>query len=148
MPPRLYDHQMLQKEADELWRQLIMRKAPDGRCARCGQVRSLQAAHNVSRRIAATRHDPACGLPLCGGCHLLIDSDGDAKRELFVQALGEAGYERLRLMKVAGGKTDLKLVILDLQQKLGPESGFAVIPRETSSVGDGWGWNDKSRSGA
>jgi len=119
MPAALYQHSRLTEEADGLWSRLILRKAQDGRCKRCGEVRPLQAAHNVSRRVSATRHDPANGLPLCGGCHMLVDRDPDAKRGLFVQALGEAEYERLRLAKLAGGKRDLALVILDLRRLLG-----------------------------
>ena len=118
MPSPLLEHRALLQQADDLWRKVIYRKAPDGRCRGCGRQRALQAAHNVSRRVVATRHDPDNGLPLCAGCHMEIDGDPEAKRLLFAAELGPERYNRLQLMKRAGGKTDLKLVILDLERLL------------------------------
>jgi hypothetical protein len=118
MPSPLYEHRALEATADLLWRTLIYRKADDGKCKRCRKVRPLQAAHGVGRAIRATRHEPDNGLPVCAGCHRIIDSDAEEKRELFLRELGAERYERLQMLKRAGGKTDLKLVILDLKQRL------------------------------
>jgi len=114
MPSGFYEHRQLKIEADKLWSRAVLAKIQDGRCFRCRIVRPLQAAHNVSRRVLATRHDLDNGLPLCAGCHRLVDCDAEEKRALFLTALGSGRYERLQLMKQAGGKVDLKLVILSL----------------------------------
>src|SRR3990172_6800607 len=106
MPAALYQHSRLTEEADGLWSRLILRKAQDGPCKRCGEAPPPPPA-------------PPSALPLGGGCHMRVDRDPDAKRGLFVQALGEAEHERLRLAKLAGGKRDLALVILDLRRLLG-----------------------------
>ena len=116
MPPALYRRRTLVKEADALWATLIHAKAMGfGCCARCGMPRPLQAAHNVSRRVMVTRHDPSNGAPLCAGCHRLVDSDAEEKREFFLAYLGQAEYDRLQLAKLGRGKTDLQLVILSLR---------------------------------
>jgi hypothetical protein len=115
MPPALYRHRVLVKQADALWTAAVHAKAVDGCCARCGQHKPLQAAHNVSRRVMVTRHDPSNGAPLCPWCHRLIDSDAEEKRSFFLAYLGQLGYDRLQLMKQARGKTDLTLVILSLR---------------------------------
>jgi Zn ribbon nucleic-acid-binding protein len=116
MPARLYNHRVLVKQADALWTAAIHAKAEFNTCARCGFHKPLQAAHNVSRRVMRTRHDIDNGLPLCSGCHRLIDSDAEEKRSLFLDVLGQERYDRLQLMKLARGKTDLQLVILSLKQ--------------------------------
>ena len=119
MPISLYDHRMLEKEADALWSKFILRKATGGECQCCFKRRPLQAAHNIGRgRCRVTRHEPDNGLPLCAACHRRIDSDPEEKRALFLGAIGQERYERLQLMKCAGGKPDLKLVVLDLRAQL------------------------------
>lgn len=117
MPRGLYEHRSLTKTADALWTAAIHAKAMNGCCARCGRHRPLQAAHNVCRRIGATRHDISNGAPLCAGCHRLVDSDAEEKRAFFLGYIGLEEYDRLQLRKRAGGKMDLRLVILHLADR-------------------------------
>jgi hypothetical protein len=120
MPKGLYNHRMLVKEADGLWRQIIHNKAVNGCCARCGEPsQSLQAAHNIGRTNHHTRWEPSNGLPCCSFCHMMIDDDAEEKRSLFLRSIGEQEYERLQLMKRARGKTDMHLAICALRQYIG-----------------------------
>lgn len=95
---------------DGAYRALVCNR--DGwRCQRCGVKHvagsvGLHAAHCFRRNAApSVRHDPDNGLALCGlTCHPYIDAHPDAKRALWVSAIGEERYEALAAR--AHGKRD------------------------------------------
>jgi len=119
MPDALGDYRARVKYADDLWRKLIRAKEPEGRCARCRQRPWVDAAHLfIKGRYAHLRHDPSNGAPLCRYCHRVIDSDHHAKESFFRPYVGHEEYERLRLAAQSGGKRDMILVILSLEQEV------------------------------
>jgi len=120
MPAPLYEHKKLEQEADDLWRRIIWAKAVGGRCARCGNVRPLQAAHCFKRKHkqGGLRWEIANGSPICSGCHMHTEGDREANEAFFRSYMGDAEYERLLALKTMGGKVDMKLVILGLKVEL------------------------------
>lgn len=127
MPAALLTYRQQEKACDELWRHLIYHKTPGeyvrstyvGICVRCGQRAALQAAHAFKREKKPTRHAPDGGLPLCAHCHLAIENDYQATRDLFVRFIGA---ERWMLLEIAskqrGRRIDLVLVRIDLESRL------------------------------
>jgi 5-methylcytosine-specific restriction endonuclease McrA len=77
-----------------------------GRCERCGSTQSLQAAHIIPRRYAATRVDPVNAWCLCAACHLRTTEWASEHMALVEQTIGLAAYEELRLRAEAGVKAN------------------------------------------
>lgn len=77
-----------------------------GRCERCGSTSTLQAAHIVPRRYAATRCDPAAAWCLCAACHLRTTEWGSEHMALVEQTIGLAAFEVLRQRAEAGVKAN------------------------------------------
>jgi len=127
LPPPLYDHHMLKRRGDDLWRVLIYAKSEEMRCVVPWPTHSagIQAMHYISRRKLATRHDPDNGAPGCGSCHMRLTRDQEAHEKFFRAYLGEAKCERLRLRAMARSKTDLGITIMYLEAQL-LEKGLTV----------------------
>lgn len=112
------DHRARVKYANDLWRRLIYKKEPSGVCPRCRTRPWHEAAHCwIKGSYYRLRFDLSNGAPLCRVCHRRIDSDHHAKEEFFRRYIGDAEYERLRLLSMARGlsKLDLMLVIIHLE---------------------------------
>lgn len=96
-----------------------------GGCERCHTPKrsylELQTAHFHTRGNHTVRWDMRNGAGLCGGCHMFIDKDKEAKIELEKQILGEAEYERLYVlanMTTKQSPVDMKLVEIGLRELL------------------------------
>lgn len=63
-----FDKRKKIKELDKLWSIKIRER--DGKCLKCGNTSSLQAAHILSRKNLNIRFDLENGLTLCIRCHL------------------------------------------------------------------------------
>jgi hypothetical protein len=117
LPPKLYAYRVSVKEANELWRHLIYKKAFNGRCAVCGRDRGLQAMHLFPKgKYPHMRFDLDNGAPGCAGCHMRLTNDHEAHRTFCIQYLGAERYEALRLRSLCKAKVDVTLVIVALRQ--------------------------------
>jgi hypothetical protein len=129
LPPGLETHKQLVKQADDLWRHLIYRKAPRNgdlfQCL-CGCGRwypGIQAAHGIPReeKKGGLRWDLDNGLPWWDGCHRRLEKDREGTRDAFVAQIGAIRWQRLEWLKRYGCKitsSDLRLIIIDLQRRL------------------------------
>ena len=118
MPPGLYSHSQKVKQANELWRHLVYKKAVDGKCAVCGTAKGLQAMHLFPKgRYPHLRFDLDNGAPGCPGCHRRLTNDHEAHRDFCIRYIGAMRYERLRLLSISRAKLDVDLVILYLKEK-------------------------------
>lgn len=77
-----------------------------GRCERCGGTNSLQAAHIIPRRYAATRCDPANAWCLCAACHRRTTEWASEHMAFVEQTIGIDRFEELRLRAEAGVKAN------------------------------------------
>lgn len=66
-----------------------------GRCESCGSTTTLQAAHIVPRRYAATRSDERNAWCLCAACHFRTTERPLDFLELVDRTIGRAEYDRL-----------------------------------------------------
>lgn len=71
-------------------------------CEHCGKnypdssTRSgLHCSHHFGRRYQSTRYDPENAMSLCFGCHNKVAEDPDMHRRIFIEWLGEGGYQLL-----------------------------------------------------
>jgi len=118
MAPGLYRYRQKVKDANELWRHLIYKKAVDGKCAVCGTSKGLQAMHLFPKgRYPHLRFDLDNGAPGCPGCHRRLTNDHESHRDFCIRYLGSMRYERLRLMSISRSKMDIDLVMLYLKAK-------------------------------
>jgi len=119
MPAALYGYRQKVKEANELWRRLIYKKAVDGkRCAVCGTDKGLQAMHLFPKgRYPHLRFDLDNGAPGCPGCHRRLTNDHESHRDFCIRYLGPMRYERLRLLSISRAKMDIDMVLLYLKAK-------------------------------
>ena len=117
---RQTERRQLHRKAYELWRQVVRAKEPSGICPVCRK----RAWHDAMHGFAKGPHkrlefEPDNGAPGCRPCHRRIDSDHDAKEQFWRRYIGDARYERLRLLAHARtGRIDLALVITDLREVL------------------------------
>jgi 5-methylcytosine-specific restriction endonuclease McrA len=117
MPPGLYRYRQKVKDANELWRHLIYRKAPDGQCAVCGTTKGLQAMHLFPKgRYPHIRFEIDNGAPGCPGCHRRLTNDHEGHRDFCIRFMGKDRYERLRLRSISRAKMDIDLVLMYLRQ--------------------------------
>lgn len=77
-----------------------------GRCENCGTTQSLQCAHIVSRRYAATRTDENNAFCLCAGCHLRFTDHPFEWVKFVLAKIGVDGYDTLRAKAEAGVKAN------------------------------------------
>lgn len=111
-------HRKLVEAADRLWRFLIYMKEPEGVCPRCGARWWHDAAHGWAKGpYPGLRFEIDNGLPLCRACHTRVDSDHQAKEELWRRSIGHEAYDRLALRSQAHCKTDVQLTIIYLTQE-------------------------------
>lgn len=90
-----------------MWHSKIIRARSGGKCERCGRPSdSLQAAHIVGRRYAATRTDLGNGWALDAGCHMRLTEHPDEHVAFAIQTLGLDGYELLRMKAYDGKRVD------------------------------------------
>lgn len=130
LPPGLYSYRQKVKIANELWRHLIYRKTPDGRCAvNPSHKGGLQAMHIFPKgKYPHLRFDISNGAPGCSGCHIRLTNDHEAHRDFSIQFLGAAEYERLRLRSISRCKMDIDLEILNLKRltaEVEPQPGWS-----------------------
>jgi 5-methylcytosine-specific restriction endonuclease McrA len=76
-----------------------------GQCEACGSTRSLQTAHIISRRYAATRTDERNAFALCAACHMRFTDHADEWLEFVDRTIGRAEYDRLKQKALAGCKS-------------------------------------------
>lgn len=95
----------LRSKLDAEWAKTV--KA-SGKCAEIFPahfcIQPLTAAHIISRRYKATRHDPKNGLPLCFASHRFYTEHPEAWKAFLFQVIGEEEYERLRRKALKGEK--------------------------------------------
>lgn len=117
-------------KAAGLWMLLQRAKEPSGVCPVCRKRRWSDAMHCFPKgHYPSLRFEPDNGAPGCRVCHRRIDSDHMAKELFFRRYLGDARYERLRLMsQVHGSKLDMQLVVMDLQARLAHTTERAALP--------------------
>jgi hypothetical protein len=127
---------------DPLWElcsKFIRMRAMDrcGGCERCWWLsqlgpksfrrkaswKELQAAHCFGRNARKVKYDIDNIAGLCGGCHLYIDSQHDAKEGFFRALLGDGKYEMLQMRKEQThpkiDKAAIKLFLKSEIKKLG-----------------------------
>lgn len=75
-----------------------------GRCERCGRTDTLQAAHIVPRRHAATRTDETNSWCLCAGCHRITGERPWEFMALVEATIGNDEFDRLRVKGLAAFK--------------------------------------------
>lgn len=127
MPGGLYGYRMKVKQANDLWRHLIYRKALDGKCAVCGTTKGLQAMHLFPKgRYPHMRFELSNGAPGCPGCHRRLTNDHEQHRDFCIRYVGGDEYERLRLMSISRVKMDIDMVLIYLRQVT--DEGSATQP--------------------
>ena len=105
------------KEANELWRHLIYKKAKDGECAECGTRKGLQAMHLFPKgKYPHIRFDLDNGAPGCPGCHIRMTNDHELHRNFCIRFMGADRYEALRLKSISTEKMDIDAVIVYLKR--------------------------------
>lgn len=77
-----------------------------GACQNCGSTDTLQAAHIISRRYAATRCDPNNAFCLCATCHRRFTEWPLEFHDFVIDHIGADGYDDLRAKAMAGVKTN------------------------------------------
>lgn len=77
-----------------------------GACERCGRTETLQAAHIIGRRYAATRCDENNAWCLCAGCHRRLTEWPNEHMHFVAQTIGMDRYDELRVKALAGVKTN------------------------------------------
>ena len=93
----------LRGKATKLHAELVRSR---GRCERCGSSATLQCAHIVPRRYAATRVDPVNAWCLCAGCHLRTTEWASEHMALIERTIGMAAYDELRQRAEQGVKAN------------------------------------------
>lgn len=117
MPKGLYGYRQKVKVGNDLWRHLVYRKAPEGKCAVCGSARGLQAMHLFPKgRYPHLRFDLDNGAPGCPGCHRRLTNDHEAHRDFCIRYLGKDRYEQLRLRSISRAKIDIDLTLAFLRR--------------------------------
>ncbi len=116
------DRQKQIKRLDKMASEIVRKRAVQrsGGCDRCKKYhdwQGLQCAHFVSRVKFSVRWDLDNMAGLCGGCHMFIDRDPEAKEALFTELLGEQKVLYLKARHKYTGKTDLDLIELYLRQQ-------------------------------
>ena len=108
-----------EKYAHSLWVEFVRSKEPSGYCPRCRKRKWSDCAHGWAKgRYPHLRFDPMNGIPLCRVCHRIVDSDHEAKYQLWWRYIGPMEYTRLQLLAISRAKVDLDLAILLLEQLL------------------------------
>lgn len=74
-----------------------------GRCERCGSPSSLQAAHIVPRRYAATRTDESNAWCLCAGCHMRLTEHPWEHMEFVAATIGMERFDQLKAKAIDSG---------------------------------------------
>lgn len=116
LPKRFGTYRERVKYANELWRHLIYRKEPTGVCPCCRRREWHDAAHCfIKGAYPHVRFELSNAAPLCRPCHRRVDYDALEKETFFRRYIGDAEYERLRLLAQSRAKSDLALVILFLE---------------------------------
>lgn len=77
-----------------------------GRCERCGSTQTLQAAHIIPRRYAATRVDPENAWCLCAGCHRRTTEWASDHMALVEQTIGLERFWELKRAAETGVKAN------------------------------------------
>ena len=121
---------------DDLFSEYIRKRAYcDGMiiCHRCGHIyydttredgstrpawMNLEAAHFKGRGQQSVRFDPDNALPVCAGCHSIMDSDPDEKIRVFTFWFGEERLDLLRARAIETGKPDREAIRLYLKMKI------------------------------
>jgi 5-methylcytosine-specific restriction endonuclease McrA len=89
------DKTRLQKQADDLWRDII--RVRDPVCRLCRKAPMRDAHHIMARRHKNTRHETRNGLGLCYTCHQSQGHDDPCYfRERIVSEIGGYNYALLR----------------------------------------------------
>lgn len=105
----------LEKKLDDLFSELVRKRAilRVGGCEKClstksdtlldsGKVspawKTLQCAHLISRVHKSTRWEEDIALGLCGGCHMYIDREAEAKIALLDEKIGKERADLLRIL--------------------------------------------------
>lgn len=78
-----------------------------GRCECCGGTRSLQTAHIIGRRYAATRTDERNAFCLCAGCHMRFTQHPDEWLDFIDSTIGRDEYLRLKAKAQEVTKTNV-----------------------------------------
>src|SRR4030095_11917335 len=79
---------------------LQIRNRANWTCEKCHKrytppTNALQCAHHFTRRIKATRGDPANALALCTGCHTYLDSNPYEKEAFWRSIIGDKRFDAL-----------------------------------------------------
>jgi len=77
-----------------------------GFCERCGGTNTLQAAHIIPRRYAATRTDETNAWCLCAGCHRRLTEWAEDHMALVDATIGRAAYDELKRRANEGVKAN------------------------------------------
>lgn len=73
-----------------------------GACERCGRTETLQAAHIISRRFAATRTDETNAWCLCAGCHRRLTEHPDEHMHFVAQTIGMDQFDVMKAKALSG----------------------------------------------
>jgi hypothetical protein len=77
-----------------------------GQCEACGGTNSLQCAHIIGRRYAATRADERNAFCLCAGCHMRFTEHPDEWLDFIDSTIGRPEYDRLKAKAQTVTKTN------------------------------------------
>lgn len=116
-PPMTTDRSKAKKKADRLFSALIRSV---GFCENCGSndYRTLQCAHLISRRYAATRCDLDNAFCLCAGCHIRFTQWPKEFADFFIKKKGEDGYQTLVAKSQSRLKVDWDETVRELTELL------------------------------
>jgi hypothetical protein len=112
------DYRSRAKYAMKLWTELVYAKEPSGVCPGCRKRQWHDAAHGWTRgAYPSMRLELQNGIPLCRACHRRVDSDHQAKRDLWTRYYGVGVYCTLELRAIGRSKVDIGLTILYLERE-------------------------------
>lgn len=77
-----------------------------GRCENCGGTSTLQCAHIIPRRYAATRTDLANAYCLDARCHMRFTEHADEWMAFVDRTIGREEFDRLKAKAEAGVKAN------------------------------------------
>ena len=110
---------------DKLFSEVIRKRAMRlcGGCERCGSQKvaynkGLQCAHCFTRSRYSTRWHEDNALGLCGGCHIYIQQNKEARDELFISKLGQHRFDKLKLASNIPQKVDKEAIRIYLKELL------------------------------
>ena len=102
VPEALAKHRSWEREADRLWSRIV--RSLRIMCCRCGCRPVADPHHLISRRYRQTRWLVDNGAPLCKGCHMWVQADGEENRALALRLIGAERWEQLQTAKRCGAK--------------------------------------------